>query len=144
MNRDELLSQWSAMSEREKHSAVAVDVLGFTHYVGEDVPEAHRHYGEPVDTLEVWLRGEGPTTERHCKHCGDMPEYTTDHAAAYAVEERIEEMGLRREYYTELFTQCEEAEEWWSWMHSWEMIHATPAQRCCAAWVCCKMREGEK
>lgn len=55
---------------------------------------------------------------------------TTDIAAAWAVEERIVELGLTEEYCRELYTIALKRDivNW-----RWQLIHATPEDRCRAA-----------
>ena len=121
LERDEALAAWQAMSEREHTIRIAEDV--FKHVVFADMMKRHDLYWE--NTADE----QGPAWE--------LREYTTDHAAAYAVEERIQEMGLAREYAAEMWDMAGQVHDW-----LWKMLHASPEQRCCAAWVTVKMREG--
>jgi hypothetical protein len=76
-----------------------------------------------------------------------VPQFTTDHAAAYAVEERIAEMGLTKQYawtLTSLLKPHVSKRNRLMGDGLFLLLHASPAQRCCAAWVTVKMREGER
>lgn len=59
-----------------------------------------------------------------------VPNYSTNIAAAYAMETKIDELGLRDEYVWALQQRIEaiaSIDEWWG------LVHATPMQRCLAA-----------
>ena len=98
---------------------------------------------------------DGDTWYSSCKNCGDVapenedilawnwgdppiagcegyPRYSTDIAAAYQVEERIEELGLWRKYCWELIkiVSAKASDEM---LQTWYLIHATPEDRCRAA-----------
>lgn len=72
-------------SGRELDVAIAEQVFGYQHLIGAAVPEMDRHREEPVAQQEVWIRG----TDRYCRWCGDMPQYSTDIAAAWQVVEHF-------------------------------------------------------
>ena len=55
-----------------------------------------------------------------------LPHYSTDIAAAWLVEERIKELGLESEYSEALLNITDASEHF-------EMIHASPEDRCRAA-----------
>jgi hypothetical protein len=144
MNRDDALAAWQALSDREKDAAVAGEVVGW------DVRTASQ-----VEKVHFWPAGDGgfyvDKGEKYVIHSDGtklgVPPYTIDHAAAYAVEERIKEMGLRREYVASLLEVAAtwEAADGYLWAdREWELLHASPDQRACAAWVTVKVREGEK
>ena len=63
-----------------------------------------------------------------------VPEFSTDIAVAWLVEERIAELGLIKEYCMHL---NEIANEHWDagnrQSQRWQLIHATPEDRCRAA-----------
>ncbi len=58
--------------------------------------------------------------------CPELPHYSTDIAAAYQMEERIKELGLESEYSEALLDLTDASEHF-------ELIHATPEDRCRAA-----------
>ncbi len=122
MTRDDLLAQWRAMSREKKDAAIAETVMGF---------RIANNAGGP------WLGFKDETNW----HGELVPCYITDHAAAYAVEERIAEMGLRREYVIILSHVIDPDYSLSLDDMDWLPIHATPEQRACAAWVTAKMRE---
>lgn len=66
---------------RELDALVAEKVFGLQRVSGAAVPQ--KHY--PVDSQfqEAWVDAEGQRV--FCKHCGDMPAYSTEIAAAWQV-----------------------------------------------------------
>ncbi len=146
MTRDELLSAWQAMSDRERDAAVARDVMGWkgeTVWIDDDCGR-DPYLFLPETPPEVVLAND---RGQDCI----VYSYTKGHAAAYVVEERIAEMGLIEQYATFLTQLLRGHEPGWvtfagvdTWSELFRVLHASPAQRCCAAWVTCKMREGEK
>lgn len=113
---------------REMDALVAERVMGwaiFTHNEGPNPP--------------YWYREE---TDNHSFHL-PIPKFSTDIAAAYAMEERIEELGLTERYIVELARiACgydglpETLIRLQRGLYEdqiWAMVHASPADRCRAA-----------
>ncbi len=88
-----------------------------------------------------------PSSYYHCPHfdkdgrilsfcsCPDLPRYSRDIAAAMQVEERIKELGLIDEYCMHL-NDIASMHVWYAEHPQplmWEIIHATPEDRCRAA-----------
>lgn len=62
-----------------------------------------------------------------------LPYYSTDIAAAWEVEEKIKELGLQRKYAEALGIVIAESGHKGLYVEPFELIHATPEQRCLAA-----------
>ncbi len=65
-------------------------VMGYTHFVGKEVPGYAIHRDEPIGNQEVWAKDE---SSFFCKHCGNMPAYSTDIANAFEVVEKMYKDG---------------------------------------------------
>lgn len=81
---------------REMDALIAEKVMGFTHYVGDDVPNGHAHSYLRADEIpEVWLK-ELPNRDfvRFCKQCGDMPNYSTHIEEAWEVVEWMKDWNF--------------------------------------------------
>ena len=120
MTRDDALTAWRAMSDREKDAAVARDVM-------------HLDFSQIPSRKDYYYNG---------RIMRETPKYTQDSNAAYAVEERIAEMGLSEEY-CKMLQHISLPQVMLGSHRDFARYHATPEQRCCAAWVCCKVREGQ-
>jgi len=107
------------MNNRELDAAVAERVMGWV--IGEPVS------GDP-DGIPPRPSG------GHFNYPVPVPSYSTDISAAYQMEERIKELGLIGEY---CFYLNRIADAYWyageKQGRSWQLIHATPADRCRAA-----------
>jgi hypothetical protein len=71
---------------------VAERVFRRRHFVGAQMPEDALHNGEATEAQEVWMDAEG---HRWCRFCGDMPQFSTDIAAAFLVVEKMRADGWR-------------------------------------------------
>ena len=77
----------------------------------------------------VWILPDGIR-----QHEPDVPSYSTDIAAAYQMEERIAELGLIDEYCKQLNKIANvHWDEGVRQPQRWQLIHATPEDRCKAA-----------
>ena len=129
---------WAAMNDRERGGALAVvigiPVLAYGEHQGDiqwfDDPGNYPYITDDGDRLIYW----GQPQED-----GDDWQPTTDPAAARLVEDEIERRGRWYWYMLQLYQIACDAPEMESirFLHFneiWFMLHATPAQRCEAAW----------
>ena len=76
----------------EMDALITEKVMGFTLYIGDEIPDGHEHQClQPGEVPEIWLkeRIDHGGFYRYCKHCGNMPEYSTDIADAWRVVEKM-------------------------------------------------------
>lgn len=64
-------------------------------------------------------------------HVYEIPYYSSSIAAAFQVEDRVAELGLKSEYVQALQGELQSA-------ITWDFVHASPGQRCRAALQCVK------
>ncbi len=105
--------------------------------------ELAAHIAELVMKLPVKYHTDNPNDERwyyidipdHNGMCPSVPDYPNDIAAAYTMEERIEELGLVNRYCWELIkiANANDRGKDESIRQTWGLIHATPEDRCRAA-----------
>ncbi len=94
--RSEIIRIDEMPAGREMDFLIAEKVFGFKHYIGEEIPDGHVHqYLRPEEVPEVWLkeRLDHGGYYRYCKHCENMPEFSTDISSAWEVVEKMGELG---------------------------------------------------
>lgn len=119
------------LTGRELDTAVAEQVMGWKRVVSRSAIKRLSHYGDG----DWW---HAPNGEGFAEN---VPPYSTDHAAAFAVEEEIKRRGWCNEYIValmELFGIDEQKPVYdgvWTPTYDelWMFIHATAEQKCRAA-----------
>ena len=86
--------------------------------------------GASDENIMMWNGGDPPIPG-----CKGYPLYSTDISAAWLVEERIAELGLIEEYCFQLnaIANIHLDRDYYRQPQRWQLIHATPEDRCLAA-----------
>lgn len=117
---DAIEKRWAAMTARERDAWVAERVMNRPAYFTEQV-EAYSA------GVLWWDISKDRKKVGHTPYWCVVPFFTTEIAAAYAMEGAIP--PEKREAYVRALTDC--VKDWAGW--AYEMVHATPEQRCKAA-----------
>lgn len=113
---------WSEMEPRERDALVAEKIFNLT---------LNYEFAEELGAPSV------PALRDQYDEWGILPEYTTDHTAVRLVEDEIERRGIdaRYLYIKHLILIFNPDPE--DFVLTWDLLRATPEQRCLAALRAC-------